>query len=336
MCCLFGLIDYRDKLTRRQKSAMIHALAESGEERGTDATGIAYVGQNGISIYKQPKPAHRVPLRVPSYARSIIGHTRMATQGSAKLSCNNHPFHGTAGKDSFALAHNGVIWNDLSLRRELKLPDTEVETDSYIAVQLLEQQKALNFDSLRTMAEALRGTYTFTILDDLERVWFVRGNNPLCLYEYTDHGFCLYASTKMILDSAAEKLGIQKLPHREIPIEEGEMLLMTPNGGIVRDYFKVPSLYSCSYGRPYSWGNSFEPAELNDEYKRYIEFGRRYGVSELEMEMLLDMGMDGMELEMAIYDEEYRHACLEEYMGYYDLEEDDYNASIMDSARAGA
>ena len=334
MCCLFGLIDYRNNLTRRQKTAIIHALAESGELRGTDATGIAYVGQHGISIYKQPKPAHRVPLRVPSYARSIIGHTRQATQGSAKLSCNNHPFHGTAGRNSFALAHNGVIWNDLSLRREMNLPATEVETDSYIAVQLLEQQKALSFDSLRTMAEALRGSYTFTILDDLERVWFVRGNNPLCLYEYPDHGFFLYASTQMILDCAVERLGIQKLPHQEIPIDEGEMLLMTPNGGIVRDTFTVYEMYSSL--TPYSWGTYSESAELSDEYKRYIKFGRRYGVPEIEMEMLLDMGMDGLELEMAIYDEEYRRACLEEYMGYYDLEEDDCNVGIVGKTGAGA
>ena len=332
MCCLFGLIDCRDRLTRREKTTMMHALAESGEERGTDATGIAYVGQHGISIYKQPKPAHRVPLRVPSYARSVIGHTRMATQGTAKLPCNNHPFAGTAGQDHFALAHNGVIWNDRILRRELKLPDTKVETDSYIAVQLLEQQKALNFDSLRTMVEALRGSYSFTILDDLERVWFVRGNNPLCLYKYTDLGFCLYASTQPILESAAGKLGLQKAARKEIPLKEGEILMMTPDGGMAREAFCVTGGYDDF--RPYGW-DRFEMTDYDEEYRRYLEFGRRYGVSELEMEMLLDMGMDGLELEMAIYDEEYRHSCLEEYWGYCE-ETEAYHAGIDDPARAEA
>ena len=34
---------------------------------------------------------------------------------------------------------------------------TSVETDSYVAVQLLEKNKALDFDSLKSMAEAGRG-----------------------------------------------------------------------------------------------------------------------------------------------------------------------------------
>ena len=34
MCCLFGLIDYRDTLSRRQKTKMVRALAETSEARG--------------------------------------------------------------------------------------------------------------------------------------------------------------------------------------------------------------------------------------------------------------------------------------------------------------
>ena len=77
-----------------------------------------------------------------------MGHTRMATQGSAGKNRNNHPFEGHSGSSSFALAHNGVLYNDRILRRELKLPATAIETDSYAAVQLLERQKALTPDSL--------------------------------------------------------------------------------------------------------------------------------------------------------------------------------------------
>lgn len=41
MCCLFGMIDYKDTLSRRQKTRMVRALAEASEARGTDAAGIA-------------------------------------------------------------------------------------------------------------------------------------------------------------------------------------------------------------------------------------------------------------------------------------------------------
>ena len=67
----------------------------------------------------------------------------MTTQGSEEKNYNNHPFLGQAGGRQFALAHNGVLHNDLMLRRSLKLPHTKIETDSYVAVQLIERKKAL-------------------------------------------------------------------------------------------------------------------------------------------------------------------------------------------------
>ena len=42
MCCLFGFVDYAHKLTRKQRLRLLTALSVASEERGTDATGIAY------------------------------------------------------------------------------------------------------------------------------------------------------------------------------------------------------------------------------------------------------------------------------------------------------
>ena len=152
MCCLFGMIDYRDTLSRRQKTRMVRALAEASEARGTDAAGIAYNTGGTLHIDKRPGPAHSIHFTVPGDAKVIMGHTRMTTQGSALKRQNNHPFAGRARREGFALAHNGVLYNDKLLRRIHDLPQTSIETDSYIAVQLIEKQGALNFDSLRFMA----------------------------------------------------------------------------------------------------------------------------------------------------------------------------------------
>lgn len=46
--------------------------------------------------------------------------------------------------DTNALAHNGVLYNDKELRRKQHLPTTPIKTDSYIAVQLLEQGQQLD------------------------------------------------------------------------------------------------------------------------------------------------------------------------------------------------
>ena len=83
MCCLFGMIDYRDTLSRRQKTRMVRALAEASEARGTDAAGIAYNAGGTLHIDKRPGPAHTIHFTVPGDARVIMGHTRMTTQGSA-------------------------------------------------------------------------------------------------------------------------------------------------------------------------------------------------------------------------------------------------------------
>ena len=52
-----------------------------------------------------------------------------------------------------------IPFDDRLLQRSKKLPKTHIGTDSYVAVQLLEkQQNALNFNSLRKVAEQVQGT----------------------------------------------------------------------------------------------------------------------------------------------------------------------------------
>ena len=65
MCCLFGIIDYKNSLPNRQINSIINVLATACEARGTDATGIAYVQRGDMRIYKRPLPAHLMHFRVP-------------------------------------------------------------------------------------------------------------------------------------------------------------------------------------------------------------------------------------------------------------------------------
>ena len=196
MCCLFGIIDYGRSFSGKQKAKMLSVLAKECEVRGTDATGIAYLYNNGIQVYKRPWPARRMRFRIPNEVSVVMGHTRMTTQGSAKKNQNNHPWLGHVPGGEFALAHNGVLYNDTILRRTCQLPKTNVETDSYVAVQLIEKKKALDFSSLRYMAETVEGSFCFTVLDEKNQLWLVKGDNPLCLYHYPKLGLYLYASTE--------------------------------------------------------------------------------------------------------------------------------------------
>lgn len=253
MCCLFGIIDYKGSLTQQQKNRLVTVLAVSAEERGIDATGIACNSRGKMRIDKRPLPAHKVRFSVPADAPVIMGHTRMATQGSAKKQRNNHPFPGSCGSRRFALAHNGVIYNDQTLRQTFSLPDTKIETDSYIAVQLIESKGALDFSSLRFTAEQLMGSFTLTVLDEQDNLYFVKGDNPLCLYHYLKRGVYIYASTEMILDRALQQIRFLDEDPEEIPLHCGDILKIDAKGSTTRERFDDSTLCCGAYFRPWSY-----------------------------------------------------------------------------------
>ena len=108
-----------------------------------------------------------------------------------------------------------MIYNDNQLRKQLNLPDTPIETDSYIAVQLLESKQELTFDSLQYMAETVRGYFTFTLLDRADNFYFVKGESPLYLIHFPALGLYVYSSTKAIMSAAFKQLTV-KFPQYEV------------------------------------------------------------------------------------------------------------------------
>ena len=152
MCAIFGFVNYGHALSGRHLKELVNRLAVESEVRGTDATGIAYVKNDELKVYKRPKPAHKVRFYFPDDTTILMGHTRMTTQGNAKYNYNNHPFTGKTVDGCFALCHNGVLNNDDLLVKTEKLPVTRIETDSYVAVQLIEKYGQLNFDTIAKMS----------------------------------------------------------------------------------------------------------------------------------------------------------------------------------------
>ncbi len=240
MCSLFGLVDYNNVLTAGKKEKYINTLSSECEERGTDATGFAYLKPDGsMKIYKKPLPAHKVKLKLyRDNPKAVMGHTRLTTQGSEKYNRNNHPFY--SEKLGFALAHNGIILNDRLLRKALELPETKIKTDSYIAVQLIESLGFLGFESIAEMAFYIYGMFSFTILSKDNELYIVKGNAPICIAEVG--GFYMYASTKDILSRTFDRLKI-KNPHYSEPL--GECILKFKEGNDIEELYL--SMSRCKY-----------------------------------------------------------------------------------------
>ena len=169
MCGLFGFSHHgQTKVTGLTK--LTNILAENSSLRGTDATGIAFNSNNRLAILKDSKPAYKIDFKHPDNIKALIGHTRHSTQGSEKMNQNNHPFAGKCDNTKFALAHNGVLINDKKLKKQFSFKESKIETDSYIAVQLLEHKRCLDFDSIKFMAEQVDGSFSFSILDEKDNM----------------------------------------------------------------------------------------------------------------------------------------------------------------------
>ena len=294
--------NYKGKTSNAVLKKLIHTLSVAAEVRGTDATGIAYVRDGSMVTYKKPKPAHKVKLFFPRGTRSVIGHTRFTTQGSEKRNCNNHPFGGRCGTESFALAHNGVLYNDRELRREQHLPPTPIETDTYAAVQLLEQEQQLDTENIKRMAELVEGSFVFTILRNDNTLFLVKGNNPLTLYHFPKIGLYAYASTKSILDTALKKVKLND-KYCEIDASEGEILEINSAGNLSRSTFTMQD-YIHSLFNPYNWDYlNYAKWWMEDEREELLlEYCGTFGVSEEKVELLLEVGYDPDEIEELLMD----------------------------------
>lgn len=299
MCCLFGFHDYGHSLTRKQRSTILSVLSVACEERGTDATGISYNVGNKLCIYKRPLPARFMWFRVPVEATVVMGHTRMTTQGAEHRNYNNHPFPGKIGNTPFALAHNGVLHNDVRLRKELNLPKTKVETDSYIAVQLMENAGELSFKSLGNMAEQLEGSFTFTVLTARDDLYFIKGDNPMCIYHYPAHGLYLYASTEEILKKAVRRMPFDLGESVRVDIRCGELLHIDKYGTMSRSQFDTSNLFP----RLYAPWPSFRPyAQPEEEYLNDLKaIAACNGLFPEDVDKLLADGFTTDDIEEYIY-----------------------------------
>jgi glutamine phosphoribosylpyrophosphate amidotransferase len=245
--------------------------------------------------------------RIPGGVHHIMGHTRMTTQGNEKFIYNNHPFPGKAVNTDFALAHNGVLYNDEVLRFKEKLPETVIETDSYVAVQLIEKKRTLNADSLKFMAEQLHGSFTITIMDREDNIYFVKGDNPMCIYHFKDKGLYIYASTEEILLKALGKMQIKLGKGKKLDIQCGEILTIDEYGNQSRSKFNTENLDGFA---PYMWRSSIPTCETKpkmyssyyEEYLEYLKIEAEYcGYSSSLIDTLLADGFTTDDIEEMIY-----------------------------------
>lgn len=138
------------------------------EYRGYDSAGIAVVNDGKIDIAKA-KGKLKFLSNMTNDGTSIkgsmgIGHTRWATHGGPS-DVNSHPHMSKSGR--FAVVHNGIIENYMSLKKKLISKGFEFvsETDTEVVAHLFEYY--YNGDIIDTMIKVIQrveGSYALGIL----------------------------------------------------------------------------------------------------------------------------------------------------------------------------
>ena len=103
----------------------------------------------------------------------------------------------------------------------------------------------------------------FTVLDKDNAIWFIVGDNPLCVMFYD--GFLIYASTQEILCKAIKKLRL-KAPTDILEPKEGEILKIDRAGQLTTGSF-TPNTTFERWWRKYPYYRSYyedTPANYDD------------------------------------------------------------------------
>ena len=161
MCGIVGYVGVRPAA-----SILVDGLRRL-EYRGYDSAGLAVHDGRGIEIVRAMGKLRRLSEALETQPRAGtvgIGHTRWATHGRPSEE-NAHPQ--VAG--DVALVHNGIIENQVALRRELGAQGVKFrsDTDTEIAAHLINRELAGSASLLEAVRRALKqvtGAYAIAVL----------------------------------------------------------------------------------------------------------------------------------------------------------------------------
>lgn len=175
MCGIFGMIG------ANAVDNTLHALKYL-EYRGYDSAGIATKQADGIHIFKSVGRIQALQNLLSTDVESdiAIGHTRWATHGAVSTA-NAHPF--CSPNKSFAIVHNGIIENYLTLKEQLSEQGAKFssQTDSETVAHLLERNYSGNvLSTVCNTAKMLVGSFAIVATSTYDnKLYAIKNKSPL-------------------------------------------------------------------------------------------------------------------------------------------------------------
>ena len=222
MCGIAGVYLLDDSL-KVNLDSMLDTMLDEIDHRGGDATGFVAVSDEGVVEWQKAacdaRDFAKGRRRVPQGTRTILAHTRWATQGLPAFMENNHPLK----RGSFYAIHNGHVSNDHKLF-ELAGRERFGQVDSEAVPARLASLGKLQ--ALSIVMEEIEGGAAIAAVDERspKDLALARGyQSPL--FVLRTKKIVLFGSTVGVVKDCYEK-HVGKLPKRAVieDVAEGTML----------------------------------------------------------------------------------------------------------------
>lgn len=224
MCGIFGLVTNQEsQFERAQLRALLDGLFRLSESRGKDASGLATVGPDAITVLKRPVRARKLIRSAPYRALvnaaahretgtlAVIGHARMVTNGSEETHANNQP---VAGRGMVCL-HNGIVVNDAALWTQFPELERQHEVDTEIIIALVRHYRGEGLPLVEAVIAAfghLEGANSVALVPgDRDGVILATTNGSLFFARGHAGTELIFASEKYILERTIQHAAARDL-----------------------------------------------------------------------------------------------------------------------------
>jgi len=226
MCGLFGVL--AGKNNRWPQPLFLDVVKELfllSEARGKEAAGLAICDRAAIRIHKDAIPGHEM-INTSAYQRlmdnaylrnqadpspglitpfSIIGHSRLVTDGRQGLDRNNQP----VSRENVVLVHNGIVVNHAALWQSMphltRTCDVDTEIMAAMLADCLKQQQSV-VDAVRFVFQRIEGESSIAVnFTDIEMLLLATNTGSLYTWTAADQSSLIFASERYILEQMQQQ-----------------------------------------------------------------------------------------------------------------------------------
>jgi asparagine synthetase B (glutamine-hydrolysing) len=244
MCGIFGIIANQGlNLKTLELNSAINSLFKLSESRGKEASGIAIKNDESIFVYKQPTSASQM-INSKIYKKlfkqafnkkikspfSVIGHSRLVTNGLQTLRNNNQP---VIKKGSVGI-HNGIIVNVDNLWNKYKNLKKEYEIDTEVFLELVNLFRTKGNSipkAIQQTFKQIKGAASVALVfNDSPNLVLATNTGSLYTLTTAKKEIFIFASEKYILKMFAKTGFVKKFLNgwKIEQIKPGEALLLNP------------------------------------------------------------------------------------------------------------